>query len=140
NNILNNLYKINKKDRRMKIIHIKKRVALMACACTSRLAPQVSAMNLTIADSRYLGLIKPSLPADPTDSAAYIDNLLDLAPSGVTNIVNFPHDNAYTRSANNPLGGSYPDAVVSGVQFGGSVTNIDLGDGYLYLKAFYGAQ
>jgi hypothetical protein len=96
-----------------------------------------SAFALTIGDSRDLGLISPNHPADPSSSASYIDILLDQPlNSGPTPI----GANTYTRTGNDPLGGNYPAAVYSGVEFGSNVTNIDLGTGYQYLLAKYDGQ
>jgi protein with PEP-CTERM/exosortase system signal len=89
---------------------------------------------LSIGDTRDLGLIDKNQPANPTASAGFINILLDQPlSSGPTTI----GANKYTRTGNDPLGGNYPDAVYSGVEFGTGVTNINLGSGYLYLLAKY---
>jgi hypothetical protein len=89
---------------------------------------------LTIGDTRDLGLIDKNQPANPTSSAGFINILLDQSlGSGPTTI----GENAYTRTTNNPLSGSYSDAVFSGVEFAANVTSINLGSGYEYLLAKY---
>lgn len=107
-------------------------VGALAFACFLSTLSQISA--LTIGDTRDLGLIDKNQPANPTSSASFINILLDQSlGSGPTTV----GANKYTRTSNDPLGGVYPDAVYSGVEFGGNVTNIDLGTGYLYLLAKY---
>ena len=94
------------------------------------LAPHASA--LLIGDTHDLGLIDKNFPADPYSSAGFIDTLLDQPlGSGPTTI----GGNTYTRTANDPLSGAYPDAVFA-VDLG-ATTSIDLTGGYLYLLAKY---
>jgi VPDSG-CTERM motif len=95
------------------------------------------ALPLAIGDSRDLGLISKNQPANPSSSAGFIDILLNQPlNSGPTSI----GANTYTRTGNDPLGGDYPDATYSGVEFGSNVTNINLGSGYQYLLAKYDGQ
>ena len=118
----------------MNINNIKHLLAAMACACLMGSVPDLSA--LTIGDTRDLGLIDKNKPADETSSASFINILLDQSlGSGPTTV----GANAYTRTLNDPLGGNYPDAVFS-TKFGQNVTNIPLGNGFLYLLAKYDGQ
>jgi hypothetical protein len=110
-------------------------VTLLAIVCIIGTLSRVSAVSLAINDSRDLGLIDPNHPANPTDSASFIDILLSQPlGSGPTTV----GANAYTRTSNDPLNGVYPAASYSGVEFGSNVTNIGLGSsGYRYLLAKY---
>jgi hypothetical protein len=91
-----------------------------------------NASALLIGDNNDLGLIDKNFPADPYSSQGFIDILLDQPlNSGPTTI----GGNTYTRTANDPLSGAYPDAVFA-VDLG-ATTTIDLSGGYLYLLAKY---
>lgn len=97
-----------------------------------------AATTLTIGDGNDLGLITPNHPANPTDSAAFINILLDQALGSGPTVVGA---NAYLRTLNDPAFGTYPDAVLPGfVEFGEEVTDIDLGSGFMYLLAKYDGQ
>jgi hypothetical protein len=118
----------------MNFKNVKSWLAAMALACIMGSVSHLSALPLTIGDSRDLGLINPKHPANPDDSEDFVNILLGLSPgSGPTTI----GANTYTRTLNDPLLGNYPDAVFS-AEFGENVTDIPLGDdGYLYLLAKY---
>jgi hypothetical protein len=111
------------------------------CAIALALGSTANATTLSIGDSRDLGNINPNHPANPTDSAGFIDILLaQPAPSGPTTI----GANTYTRTANDPLGGVYPAAsFVTELSFtadpnGGNSATIDLGsNSYLYILGKY---
>jgi hypothetical protein len=122
-----------RKGNQNKLMKTLKYIAAIAVACASLgLASQVSATTLTFGDSRDLGLITPDHPANPADTASFVDILLDQPlGSGPTTI----GDNSYIRTTADPLGGLYPDAVFA-VDLG-ATTNVDLGSGYLYLAAKY---
>jgi hypothetical protein len=89
---------------------------------------------LAIGDSRDLGLIDPNHPASPAASQDFVDILLSLtSPSGPITI----GANAYTRTANDPLGfGNYPAADFA-ANLNGQFDDINLGSGFLYLLAKY---
>jgi len=107
-------------------------ILLIAVACI--IGTLSHAPALLIGDDRDLGLINPNHPANPDDSAGFINILLDQPlGSGPTQI----GANFYTRTLNDPLSGVYPDAVTPAVEFGQNITNIDLGTGYTYLLAKY---
>ena len=96
---------------------------------------RASAVALDFGDSSDLGLISKNHPANPSSSAGFIDILLarPLGSGPVAIGANF-----YTRTGNDPLSGSYPSAVYSGVEYGGGVTRVDLGTGgFDYLLAKY---
>jgi len=104
-------------------------VVFVSLAFTSR------AGALTIGDNYDLGLISKNYPADPISSAGFINTLLDQPlGSGPVTI----GANTYTRTLNDPLGGSYPDAMFE-IDLGTSTT-INLTSGDLYLLAKYDGQ
>jgi hypothetical protein len=119
----------------------RKFLSAILCAVALVLGSTAYATTLTIGDSRDLGLISPNHPADPTNSAGYIDILLaQPSPSGPTTI----GANIYTRTANDPLGGNYPSAVFAAeLSFtqgpgGANSATIDLGsNSYLYILGKY---
>lgn len=115
----------------MKINNLRACVILLALAFSIGGISEADA--LSIGDVNDLGLINPNHPADPTDTASFVDILLDRPlNSGPTTI----GANQYTRTGNDPLNGAYPDAVF-GTEPSGAPTSINLGSGYLYLVAKY---
>lgn len=94
----------------------------------------MSANAVLIGDLRDLGLIDPNHPADPADSATYINILLDQGLNTTTTI----GPNIYTRTSHDPLNGVYPDATLTGFDEQGILGTVDLGQGgFTYLLGKY---
>lgn len=116
------------------------KTTMLSALCAVVLTAVASALTLDPSDPRNLGLIDPNHPADPSTSAGLINTLLDQpAPSGPVTI----GANEFTRTANDPTGGVYPDAtivgmasVAAGVIASGGVVDFG-GVTYLYLLAKY---
>jgi hypothetical protein len=100
-------------------------------------ATVAKADSLTFTDTNVVGTITPGAPADPTDVATYINNMIGLPLGGSDTCCSGPQ--AVTRSTN--AFGSLPSASASGSD-SGTGTSIDLSTlgGFTYLFAKYDGQ
>lgn len=100
-------------------------VALLA------LVSSASAITLDFSSNSYLGYETPGHPANATDVAGYINNLITLSLNTSTTI----GGNFYSRSGNSfsPL-----DAAVPQTDFGTSPATVTLDGSLEYLSAHYG--
>jgi hypothetical protein len=103
----------------------------------------VSARALTFGDAYSLGSIVPGVPDDDASQVTLLNTLLDLAAGNdqSVNVFGGPHDPyTFDRTGNFQPGTGYADAVEAAALRDDSGNNVvDLGGGYLYLLAKYGA-
>jgi hypothetical protein len=109
-------------------------VILGLCLISPALA---HADSLTFTDTLVVGTITPGAPADPTDVATYINNMIGLPLGGSDTCCSGPQ--TVTRSTN--TFGSLPTASDTG-SVSGTSTSIDLSTlgGFTYLFAKYDGQ
>src|SRR6266404_999662 len=108
-----------------------KRIAAISLACAGfmGLAPNASALALTIGDSQELGFVNFGIPSGDADRTTYVNHLVHMT-IGTSDSAN---GQTYFRS-NNDFG-PLPNAVFHG---NGTSTSIDLGaGGFTYLFAKY---
>ena len=118
-------------------VNYMKKISLIALMATLFLgfASTAEAINFTIGDSRYLGSIDPSTPANETAEAGFINQLIDLAaPSGPTVI----DGKTYIRTAISCGACVDANAATALSDDVAPFNPINLGTGWTYLYGKYG--
>jgi len=121
---------------KINIIPTNKLAILCMAFGVAMLAFTHNASALGFGDTSVVGDVTPGAPADPSDVAGYINNMISLAPGGSDTF------NGQTIHRSTNLFGSLPQANVNNT-YSGTGTSVNLnvnGGGYTYLFAKYDGQ
>jgi hypothetical protein len=104
-------------------------IAAVAFASLLAIGAKATPITLDLTSSQFLGYVTPGTPEGDSDRAAYINELITLAPNASGSV----ESSTATRSAN----------PFSGLTSANSLTDVtpstmNFGTGYEYLFAFYG--
>ncbi len=103
-------------------------VAAIACASLLAISSKATPITLDLTSSQFLGYVTPGTPEGDADQAAYINELISLAPSASGTV----ESSTATRSANTFSG------LTTAVSPSSAPSTMNFGTGYEYLFAFYG--